>query len=142
MDPRDFIDTIYLGDEGGMSVLIDSSKSEVKLQVTCIHRVRSEEWNFYTAEDLISGFVVFEGVKELSFHEFGSSFFNPECLLHLDYMESIEVKLLDVEKQAFEFVIKINVLFSIEKTSQIEIRMVGRSIALEPFDQPGHRIRN
>ena len=67
MNIVDFLKTIYLGDRGCKAILIDSWNEEVKIQVTCISRVRAATWNYYDREDLIDGYLVFEGVDKMFF---------------------------------------------------------------------------
>ena len=35
------------------------------MQLDCISRVRGETWNYYRDEDLVNGFIVFEGTKKI-----------------------------------------------------------------------------
>lgn len=65
MDVKNFENYLCWG-SGCKSVLVNGWKAEVKVQVTCISRVRSEAWNYYANEDLTDGFIVFEGVTRIS----------------------------------------------------------------------------
>jgi hypothetical protein len=65
MNPAEFIQTLYLGDRACKSITVDGWAEEVRVQVDCISRTRGPVWNFYTAEDLPDGFIVFEGVKKI-----------------------------------------------------------------------------
>ncbi|KOF13595.1 hypothetical protein AC244_30630 [Ensifer adhaerens] len=67
MKPDEFLKTIYLGDRGCKAVVLDGWKNEVKIQIDLISRKRSETWNFYSAEDVEDGFLVFEEVDHVSF---------------------------------------------------------------------------
>lgn len=61
------LETIYLGDRAGKSIRIDGWNSTVALELNCISRVRGPSWNFYTAEDIEGGFLVFKGVDSIAF---------------------------------------------------------------------------
>lgn len=84
MKLKEFMQTIYLGDRGCKSILIDGWNSEVKIQITCISRVRSDTWDFYTDEDLDDGKLVFTGVK--------SVVLNPPGCIPNSYVEIISIE--------------------------------------------------
>ncbi|MGT2443457.1 DUF6258 family protein [Ensifer adhaerens] len=67
MKPDDFLNSIYLGDLACKAILLDGWRKEVKIQIDAISRVRGETWDFYSAEDVVDGFLVFEGVDHISF---------------------------------------------------------------------------
>lgn len=62
MNPLEFLHTVYLGDRALKSLLVDGWNARVCLQVDCISRVRGETWNFYSAEDVADGLLVFTDV--------------------------------------------------------------------------------
>ena len=66
-DPLKFLKTIYLGDRGVTGISMDSVRKTVKIHIDCISRVRGENWNYYTDEDLENGAIVFTGCKKFFF---------------------------------------------------------------------------
>lgn len=68
MNPKDLIKTIYLGDRGCKGVLIDTWNKSVSLHVTVISRIRSQtgRWEYYDAEDIVDGRIVFTDVERFS----------------------------------------------------------------------------
>src|SRR5260370_11417121 len=91
MTPIDFLNTIYLGDRGCKSVLIDGWQDRVLIQVTSISRIRSAsgQWEFYTDEDIENGLLVFKGVHSIEFQ--------PPGLVPNDSINSLDVELLSSE---------------------------------------------
>ena len=63
-DPLRFLKTIYLGDRGVTGISMDSVRKTVKIHIDCISRVRGENWNYYTDEDLENASIVFTGCKK------------------------------------------------------------------------------
>lgn len=93
MKPDEFMQTIYLGDRGCKAILIDGWKDEVKIQVTCISRVRSGAWDFYTEEDLEDGKLVFTGAKHIVIEP-------PGCIPN-SYIDILSVE--EIEDSVFKF---------------------------------------
>lgn len=131
MDAIEFLKTIYVGDRGCKSILIDGWNSEVKLQATCISRVRTRNWNYYTDEDLVDGILVFEGVRSIEF--------DPTGCIPNDLINDVRVELLD-DQAKYLFVVSVDSVDGTGDRQEVEIRIKADSIALEDPGQPGRRI--
>jgi hypothetical protein len=100
MNALDFLNTIYYGDRACKSICIDCWKSEIKVQLTSISRIRlGDVWNFYNAEDLDDGFIVFEGVQSITIE--------PTGLIPGDLVISIEASLITDNPPRYLFVLGI-----------------------------------
>src|SRR5688572_28261911 len=69
MEPEKFLQTIYLGDRGCKSILLDGWNERVAIQINLISRIRdaSGNWDFYDKEDIEDGLIVFEDVVSIFF---------------------------------------------------------------------------
>jgi hypothetical protein len=134
MEALEFLKTIYLGDRACKSVLIDGWKGEIKVQVTFISRMRGATWNYYTAEDLVEGFIVFEGVKSVVFEPIG--------VIPNDLINEIRAERLTGDQAKYLFVVSVESVNAAGLHTEIEIKIRADSVALEDRDARGQRIND
>lgn len=132
MNIVEFLGTIYLGDRALKSILIDGWRAEVKLQVSCISRIRSDSWNFYTDEDLPEGCLVFQGVTRV-IHD--ASGFVPNDVIN-------EIRAEAIDWVAGVFLISVNADSVDDKGDRTEVwmKIYANSMVLEAGDGSGRRI--
>lgn len=86
MKPKEFLNTVYLGDRACKTITIDGWQRRVLLQIDTISRIRSASgnWDYYTAEDITNGYIVFTNVDSIQF--------DPPGFIPNDYVEVVDVK--------------------------------------------------
>lgn len=134
MKPKEFLESIYLGDRACKGILIDSWRKEVKIHIDSISRVRGEIWDFYTAEDVDDGFLVFEGVDQFSF--------DPPGRFPDDEMGDIEF----VGYESDRFTVNIDI-GSVEQTDgkvkfhNVKLKIRAKAVAIEKPGEEDARVR-
>ena len=131
MELEQFMRSIYLGDRACKSVLMDGLNREIKIQIDCISRVRSESWDYHTAEDLVDGFLVFEDVEGVTF--------TPPGRMPNDWIELASVAEEVAQSGMNRFVIKAGSVDEQGNDVEIELSIIAKAVALE--DSKGARIR-
>lgn len=107
MKPRDFIRTLYLGDRACKAIIINGWKSNVRVQVNCISRVRSASgtWDYYVDEDIAEGFLVFSEVQACELNNGGhlpnDSINSLEVVEEVDDASTIEMSIDAVDKDGY-----------------------------------------
>ncbi|QSI33304.1 hypothetical protein GNX71_28545 [Variovorax sp. RKNM96] len=130
MTPEEFLRTVYLGDRACKSIVLDGWKSELKIQIDCISRARSTHWDYYTAEDLPDGYVVFEGVE--------SVVFEPAGHMPNDWIELASVASIN-QSGLHRFVFSAGAADKLGNTVEVAITIIASAVALDDHD--GVRIR-
>jgi hypothetical protein len=126
MAPDQFIKTIYLGDRLCLSLNMEGTKKRISLKVDCISRVRGESWNYYDAEDVHDGFLVFEDVVSCHLDSKGQ--------LPNDWIEPVSVTKMDGDSTAWKFVFSLGVIDSKGVSSETLLTVIAENISIETKD--------
>ncbi len=140
MTPQAFVETIYLGDRACKSLLLDGWKDRVVLEVNLISRVRgaSGRWDFYNAEDIENGLIVFENATSISMSPSGwipndvLAFVSVETLSATDYPDSQALQ--------YRFSLRIGSGKPNGDYVLVDVQIVAESIHLEDPRNPGVKI--
>jgi hypothetical protein len=129
MTPVEFFKSVYLGDRWCKRLELDGEREELRIAVDLISRVRGENWDFYSAEDIEDGFLVFEGVRRATLE--------PSGLLPNAWIEPLEVT--DCGNGEHKFCFSLGSVDHSAKSTEIVLTIVATSMAVQ--DKAGSRIR-
>ena len=136
MNPEQLLQSIYLGDRGCKSVLIDSWNQRVAIQVTVISRLKpgAKTWEFYTDADITDGWLVFSDVHSVRFE--------PPGPLPNDLINEVSVKPIDSpERQpAYLFEVFIDSVDGTGNRTEVLVRIEAGRVHLEDPAKPGVEI--
>ena len=124
-DPLRFLKTIYLGDRGVTGISMDSVRKTVKIHIDCISRVRGENWNYYTDEDLENGAIVFIGCKKF--------FFDTNDMLPSDFIDIESVEQTAADEYTIVFDVS-SYSFAEKQHIPAKLKIVFQNVCLESQD--------
>ena len=124
-DPIKFLKTIYLGDRGVTGISMDSVRKTVKIHIDCISRVRGENWNYYTDEDLENASIVFTGCKKF--------FFDTNGILPSDFIEIESVEQTADNEYSIVFDVS-SYSFDEKRLVPAKLKIIFQTVHLESCD--------
>jgi hypothetical protein len=137
LSPPEFLRTVYVGDRACKAICLESWRGQVAIEVDLISRIRSPsgEWQYYSAEDISGGRIVFTGVEDVRFEPAGP--------LPNDFINEISAAPAGAneagERWAFE--VSIGSVAPDGTTTEVVVRLVGGGVHLEDPERPGVPIR-
>ena len=129
MTSIELFNSVYLGDRRCKSLEVDGTCDELRIAVDLISRIRGEAWNFYDAEDIENGCLVFEGVKRVTF--------DPSGPVPNAWIDPISV--VPCGESTYEFQFSLGSVDEKAKSTEVVLTVVATSMALQ--DKNGVRIR-
>jgi hypothetical protein len=137
MTPDKLIRSIYFGDRSIKSILLDGPGSKVSIQIDCISRIRdpSGNWNFYTAEDIPNGLLVFTGVDSIKF--------SPPGPIPNDAVYSLSADTVPsgyLGAAVFRFELLAGAVDRAAHSQEILIEILAQALHLEDPEHPGQVI--
>ncbi len=136
LTPAEFLRTVYVGDRACKAIRIESWMKEVVLEVDEISRIRSPsgQWDFYTAEDIPDGRIVFTGVEAISFE--------PPGPVPNDFINEISARPAGGEpEKRWVFEASISSVAPDGSSTEVTVRIIGADIHLEDPARAGVKIR-
>ena len=117
--------TIYLGDRACKKIIIDGSKAEIRIQVDCISRIRSEsgDWEYYTDEDIENGYIVFKDAHTVNL--------SPPGFIPNDLINSFEFEKHTTIKDSFLFILSIDSVNYNGDRREVEFKIAAKDLYLE-----------
>ena len=142
MDPKQFLQTVYLGDRACKSLLLDGWNNRVCLQIDTISRIRSASgaWEYYCAEDIQDGLLVFTGVHRVDI--------DPPGFMPNDQIEILSVEpLAPVENnsttpECYSIHIQCAAHNRDGKWETVDLHIVAEGVHLEDPARPGLHIND
>lgn len=116
MNPRILAKSIYTGDRGCKAFLYDPAKRELRIQIDCISLLRpgTEVWDFYTEGDIEDGWIVLQGIEELSME--------PPGLTPNDWFNEISIEDCPGSPGRYRMAISIDFSDDSGRTTEVTIR--------------------
>lgn len=136
LTPAEFLRTVYVGDRACKAIRIESWKEQVVLEVDQISRIRSPSggWEFYTAEDISDGRIVFTGVEAIHFE--------PSGPLPNDLINEISVRPASSEPDnRWVFEASISAIAPDGSSTEVTVQIIGSDVHLEDPARCDIRIR-
>ncbi|MBK1812653.1 hypothetical protein JHL18_18700 [Clostridium sp. YIM B02505] len=136
MNLEEFLKTIYVGDRFIKSIVIDSQKSELKIQINLISRIRSDDglWNFYNDENIEDGLIVFTDVETFSF--------NPPGIIPNDELYDWEITKLTDDESEYEIVLHMGSYNRCGECREVTLTLNTKGVYLEDPLNPEVKICN
>ncbi len=136
MKPEALLKTIYLGDRGCKALLIDSWNQPIAIQVTVISRLKpgTTIWDYYSAEDIPDGWLVFSQVRSIRFE--------PPGFLPNEYINDVSAKLIDPSENhaGYLFELSIGSVAETGDRKEVTVQIEADRIHLEDPARPGVEI--
>lgn len=121
MKPNELISRIYYGDSGCKKLIIDCWGRCVMIQLDSIFLMKGESFDYLVDEEIIDGFIVFEGVSGFNW----SGVFLPNDSVNSIYCDSIN------GKGEYEFTLSINHVDSQAHSHEIVLLISASEFSLK-----------
>ena len=136
MNPKDFFNTIYLGDRACKEISIDFWNNVIRLKIDCIARTTPPvcQWGFNENNQIDDGNLVFSGVVSYEM--------NPQGIFANDYIYEyfIENVYNDETGVIYVFVFEMGYAKTISDGGSMTVKIEARDLWIEDPKIPGVRI--